>query len=96
MTREETLKGLENCAEFSCRDCPYQIYNDETYVLRCMHRLMVDLNNLDGLGTIERSESTVGTWSNYSSTMMECSNCKKHVPYHRYQYCPHCGSKNRR
>ena len=36
-----------------------------------------------------------GTWSNYSSTMMECSNCKKHVPYHRYQYCPHCGSKNK-
>ena len=37
-----------------------------------------------------------GTWSLYSSTMMECSNCKKHVPYHRYNYCPHCGSKNRR
>lgn len=36
-----------------------------------------------------------GIWSNYSSTMMECSNCKKHVPYHRYQYCPHCGSKNK-
>ncbi len=35
-----------------------------------------------------------GTWSNYSSTMMECSECKKHVPYHRYTYCPHCGSKN--
>ena len=37
-----------------------------------------------------------GTWSLYSSTMMECSECKKHVPYHRYEYCPHCGSKNRR
>jgi Zn finger protein HypA/HybF involved in hydrogenase expression len=36
-----------------------------------------------------------GEWSNYSSTMMECSNCKKHVPYHRYVYCPHCGSKNK-
>ena len=36
-----------------------------------------------------------GTWSNYSSTMMECSECKKHVPYHRYTYCPHCGSKNK-
>lgn len=34
-----------------------------------------------------------GTWSNYSSTMMECSECKRHVPYHRYKYCPHCGSK---
>jgi hypothetical protein len=34
-----------------------------------------------------------GTWSNYSSTMMECSECKKHVPYHRYEFCPHCGAK---
>lgn len=32
-----------------------------------------------------------GTWKHYSSTMMECSNCKKHVPYHRYTFCPHCG-----
>ena len=40
-------------------------------------------------------ELTTGNWSNYSSTMMECSNCKKHVPYHKYQYCPHCGSKNK-
>ena len=34
-----------------------------------------------------------GTWKNYSSTMMECSECKKHVPYHRYEFCPHCGAK---
>lgn len=34
-----------------------------------------------------------GTWSSYSSTMMECSECKKHVPYHRYEFCPHCGAK---
>ena len=40
-------------------------------------------------------ELTTGSWSNYSSTMMECSTCKKHVPYHRYAYCPHCGSKNK-
>ena len=44
---------------------------------------------------LEFEEPKEGTWSNYSSTMMECSNCKKHVPYHRYQYCPHCGSKNK-
>lgn len=36
-----------------------------------------------------------GTWIDYSSTMMECSVCKKHVPYHRYEYCPHCGSNNK-
>ena len=35
-----------------------------------------------------------GIWKLYSSTMMECSVCGRHVPYHRYKYCPHCGSRN--
>lgn len=35
-----------------------------------------------------------GVWKLYSSTMMECSVCGRHVPYHRYRYCPHCGSRN--
>ena len=35
-----------------------------------------------------------GTWTYYSTTMMECSNCKKHVPRHRYAFCPHCASRN--
>lgn len=34
-----------------------------------------------------------GYWDFYSTTMMECSVCKKHVPKHRYKYCPDCGSK---
>lgn len=34
-----------------------------------------------------------GTWTYYSTTMMECSVCKKHVPRHRYNYCPECGSR---
>ena len=34
-----------------------------------------------------------GTWTDYSTTMMECSICKRHVPYHKYEFCPHCGSK---
>jgi polyhydroxyalkanoate synthesis regulator phasin len=37
--------------------------------------------------------SRTGVWINYSSTMMECSACKKHVSYHRYEFCPHCGAK---
>lgn len=36
-----------------------------------------------------------GRWTKYSSTMMICSSCEKHVPYHRYEFCPHCGSKNK-
>ena len=33
-----------------------------------------------------------GEWTYYSSTMMECSNCKRHVPRHRYEFCPRCGT----
>lgn len=33
-----------------------------------------------------------GAWEYYSTTMMECSICKRHTPRHRYMYCPHCGA----
>lgn len=46
-------------------------------------------------GLEQKASASTGSWILYSSTMMECSNCKKHVPYHRYKYCPHCGSKNK-
>ena len=34
-----------------------------------------------------------GTWLWYSSTMMECSNCKRHTARHKFEYCPHCGAE---
>ena len=34
-----------------------------------------------------------GTWLYYSTTMMECSICGRHTARHRFEYCPHCGSK---
>lgn len=34
-----------------------------------------------------------GTWQYYSTTMMECSVCKRHTARHRFKYCPHCGAK---
>lgn len=43
------------------------------------------------LSTVKFEEPKAGTWTRYSSTMMECSACKEHVPYHRYEFCPHCG-----
>lgn len=43
-----------------------------------------------GLGYKKQVE---GTWKYYSSTMMECSICQRHVPHHRYDFCPHCGAK---
>lgn len=33
-----------------------------------------------------------GTWEYYSTTMMECSKCTRHVPRHKYMFCPHCGA----
>lgn len=32
-------------------------------------------------------------WLNSSKTMVECSNCKKHAPRHRYSFCPFCGAE---
>lgn len=34
-----------------------------------------------------------GYWIPYSSTMMECSVCKRHTARHRYEFCPRCGAK---
>lgn len=34
-----------------------------------------------------------GRWERYSTTMMACNICGKHVPRHRYSYCPNCGAR---
>lgn len=34
-----------------------------------------------------------GEWEYYTHTMMACSICKRHVPRHKSEYCPHCGAK---
>lgn len=34
-----------------------------------------------------------GEWIPYSVTMMGCSACKRHTARHRFEYCPHCGTK---
>jgi hypothetical protein len=47
-------------------------------------------NFLDGTNLVRQQ---LGVWKDYSSTMMECSVCSKHVPYHKYKYCPNCGVK---
>lgn len=33
-----------------------------------------------------------GNWVYYSTTMQECSNCKRHTERHKFKYCPHCGA----
>ena len=46
MTNEETLKAIQVCAEFLCSECPYKIYEHEEYKMRCIHKLMVDIDQL--------------------------------------------------
>lgn len=53
-------------------------------------RLKSPCSEKDGL---EYKKQVKGTWKYYSSTMMECSACQRHVPNHRYKFCPHCGAK---
>ena len=67
-------------------------YKEE--ILDCFAPLHREVINAFVYGLKQKASANTGTWKLYSSTMMECSNCKKHVPYHRYNYCPPCGSKN--
>ena len=47
-SEQQIKKNVELCAEFMCGECPYNIYEDENkeYSLRCIHKLMVDINYL--------------------------------------------------
>lgn len=40
-----SIKGLQCCAEFLCSECPYRIYEDKKYPMKCIHKLILDLNN---------------------------------------------------
>jgi hypothetical protein len=44
--KNTVLTGLTKCSEFLCDECPYQKYDDETYKMRCMHMLMVDIKSV--------------------------------------------------
>lgn len=41
----------------------------------------------------EFEDRAEGEWSRYSTTMMECSVCKRHTARHKYEFCPHCGAR---
>lgn len=46
MEKFEIYKGLKCCSEYLCNECPYQIYESNKYLLRCVRKLIVDLNSL--------------------------------------------------
>lgn len=37
-------KAVECCSEFLCGECPYNKYEDNVYIMRCVHKLMTDIN----------------------------------------------------
>ena len=48
MKLEDIIKGVECCSEFLCKECPYKKYDSSDYILRCMHKLISDVNkNID-------------------------------------------------
>lgn len=47
------LDGLSHCADFMCDGCPYQKYDHYFYKLKCIHKLIDDLNKLLNLEEIQ-------------------------------------------
>ena len=78
---EEVIKKLYNT--------PYHQHEGESYYTG----LKDVAGELNTLPTVELPEVKTGTWLWYSTTMMECSNCKRHTARHKFEYCPHCGAK---
>ena len=46
MDKKDVVKAVSACADFECGICPYQIYDDLHYKLRCIHKLMEDINSI--------------------------------------------------
>lgn len=91
MTKDEVLKGLECCADFMCKGCPYQKFSDQTYTLRCMHRLMSDMEALflkPGSWRLETDEEEPNPMFKH----VVCSECGKSAN-NTYNFCPECGKR---
>jgi hypothetical protein len=39
-------EAIKLCSEFECGKCPYKVYDSSDYMLRCIHNLMMDINEL--------------------------------------------------
>ena len=47
---------------------------------------------LDETPSVDAVEVVHGNWVYYSTSMQECSNCKRHTARHKFRYCPYCGA----
>lgn len=54
---------------------------------------MIVPNTIKNMPAADVAPVRHGRWDYYSSTMQECSVCKRHTPRHRYTFCPNCGAK---
>jgi hypothetical protein len=75
----------EKLVEEKSWDVPFKT-EDASYVQ------VVDVGDILDAPTADVIEVKHGTWLMYSTTMMECSSCKRHTARHKFKYCPHCGA----
>ena len=45
-TPEQTRRSVTACKEFCCGECDYRVYCHEQYTLRCVRRLMIDVDRI--------------------------------------------------
>ena len=46
MEKEDIELGMKCCDEFLCGECPYRKYEHNEYTMRCIHKLIQDINKL--------------------------------------------------
>ena len=39
-------EAIKLCSEFECGECSYKVYDNPNYTFRCIHNLMMDINEL--------------------------------------------------
>jgi len=45
-TEQQIRESVNACSDFCCGECHYNIYESKDYTLRCIHKLMKDVNEL--------------------------------------------------
>ena len=68
--REKVIEAINCCAEFRCKECPYEVYEDPTnrLILRCIHALMEDIKELiasDEKHEQAKSRNTQEEWEKF-------------------------------
>lgn len=84
----EREAAIENIKRVYCTGC--NSYNE----VMCRACGIADaLLQIDAEPAADVAPVVHGEWEYYTHTMMACSICKRHVPRHKSEYCPHCGAK---